>query len=682
MGTKNCFLLEHGDELRLSDAVTLVYLPTKLSKEASFSAIQQREKASFASRYLVTGRMLGEGGYGRVLVGVNQETQRQLACKVVAIGHLYDTLVVPHVSPPTGALDKCKKGSKQRWPAKVSSCFREFDILKDLSHPNVIALEKVFWSPNTIYLFQELITGGDLFSFLEYKGGRLSSLQSAGIIRQVLKGIDYLHARNVVHRDLKPDNILMTSLEDGARVVITDFGNARLLPNGISAYGSTADRYQRMFSYVGTLEFAAPEIHKANKTIPANAGYSKSVDMWSIGSVTATILTGDVIFTDRTHPKYETDPRTVIMTLAGRCDLSILDDKHHPVWGTIDARPKHFIKRLLMLQEEDRMTAAEALLHPWFSSYAEDFEEQYARSIQDWAPRKHNLELVERIPNSIPNLSKMSRPNRSSDEESTAEFFKSPEQRPTQDANSIAVNPRWRANTPLPSIWEDYEAGQFASQGKAPPALRKAQPDRWNPCMPEREYDEQPYHPNSVNKRGGDHSRLARLSRNRSAKTATSELPKHAAAKDRDRNYVAGDSDVDQSLESPSIVSNNYIQTGNGKEIMQLQTSGTHVSVQVDETPLAEQVLLENDSHDAQDNDEDNSQALFVLKWQQKIPVEAEPDSILVHETPPDSSRKYRSTVRDDPCIHRNYYPYSVGHGRNTVHPEHTKRRRLSRTCA
>ncbi|KAI8940597.1 hypothetical protein NX059_001871 [Plenodomus lindquistii] len=401
MGKNTCFLLEEGDALRMSDTVTLIYTPKTRGKEAMLSEVQQREKYAFASRYLITGRMLGEGGYGRVVVGIHQESQRQLACKVVPIGHLHDTLVAPESNP-----EKRKRGPQQRWPTKVSRCFREFDILKDLSHPNIVTLEKVFWSPNTIFLFLELITGGDLFSFLEYKGGRLSSIHSAVIMRQVLKAVGYLHDQDIVHRDLKPDNILMTSLEDGARVVLTDFGNARALPNGKSDSQKATNKYQRMFSYVGTLEFAAPEIHKANKTIPRDGGYSKSVDMWSIGSITATLISGDVIFTDRTHPKYETDARAVIMNLAGKCDLSILDDEHHPVWGTVDNCPKDFIRNLLVLEEHDRMTAAEALGHIWFAAHTEDFEELYARATKDWKPRKPDLQLVERISTFVPGLTK------------------------------------------------------------------------------------------------------------------------------------------------------------------------------------------------------------------------------------------------------------------------------------
>ncbi|KAF3042071.1 hypothetical protein E8E11_007006 [Didymella keratinophila] len=380
MGKKGTFLLDDGDELQLSETVTL-----------------EREKAILASRYLVTGRLLGEGGYGKVLIGIDQSTQRQLACKIVNLEKLYDRRVDLHGPKNNGQWTSSQAISQL--PHKVQSCFREFDILKDLSHPNIVHVQKVFWSRSTIYMFQELVTGGDLFSYIEYKQGKIPSIESAVIIRQVLKGVEYLHGQDIVHRDLKPDNILMTSLDSGARVVITDFGNARFLPNADSQRDYTNNKLGRMFSIVGTLEYTAPEIHRANHEIPQTWGYSLSVDMWSIGSTTAAILTGEQIFSCRQNGPFEEDARRVIVHLAAQCDLSILDDEYHPLWGPIAPAPKDFIKRLLVLNEEDRMSATEALHHIWFTHpmMAAEFEAQYERSIRDWRPRRKDVQLIEQI---------------------------------------------------------------------------------------------------------------------------------------------------------------------------------------------------------------------------------------------------------------------------------------------
>jgi serine/threonine protein kinase len=464
MGHSSTFLLDDGDELQISEMVRLIFYSMKPIQQAEFSPIQEREKAIFAHNYLITGRLLGEGGYGKVVIGIDRTTQRQLACKIIKLDHLYDRPPAPNLRLPTGPRDQNAGAGRKRWPTRVAACFREFDILKDLKHPNIINIEKVFWSNNTIYIFQELVTGGDLFSFLEYKGGRLDDTQAVVIIRQILIGVEYLHSQDIVHRDLKPDNILMTSLEDGARVVITDFGNARFLPDATCTSNRHTKGYQRMFSYVGTLEYAAPEIHKANPTIPIEEGYTKSVDMWSIGSITATILSGDVIFTDRTHPQYHDNARVVIIGLAAQCDLSVLDDDHHPTWSGVDSLSKDFIKHLLVLDEHDRMTATEALAHVWLANncYAEDLCDLYARSVQGWLPRPANSQLVERISKPLPDLNVIRLPGQTDKQNTISSFSHAAGQYVAQDImQTLSASQYWSTSTPLPSITDEHTNKQY-----------------------------------------------------------------------------------------------------------------------------------------------------------------------------------------------------------------------------
>jgi serine/threonine protein kinase len=480
MGRSSTFLLEDGDELHISESVSLIFYSMRLIEQVKFTPTQERETAIFAQDYLVTGRLLGEGGYGKVVIGIHQETQRQVACKIVGLDHLYDKPPAPNLRLPTGPREGKLKPAKKRWPTRVAACFREFDILKDLSHPNIVSIEKVFWSNNTIYILQELVTGGDLFSFIEYKGGRLDNIQAVIVIRQILLGIEYLHAQEIVHRDLKPDNILMTSLEDGARVVITDFGSARFLPDAASLSDQNTKKPQRMFSYVGTLEYAAPEIHKVNPTIPADDGYTKAIDMWSIGSITASVLAGEVIFTDRAHPQYDSNPRLVIVSLAAQCDLSVLDAEYHPTWSEVDSLAKDFIKRLLVLDENDRMTATQALAHPWFANdcYGDDLEDLYARSVRDWHPRPADSQLVARISKSLPDLSRVGLPGHVMSEDTVSQYFHPEEQRMTQRImQTLSASQHWRADTPLPSITDDYAcenyAHGFASQAEPSPSYEE-----------------------------------------------------------------------------------------------------------------------------------------------------------------------------------------------------------------
>lgn len=117
-------------------------------------------------------------------------------------------------------------------------------------------MEKFYYSDNTLYIFEELITGGDLFSYIEYKGGHLHEAEAGVIVRQVLEALMYLHTREIVHRDVKPDNILIASLANVARVVLTDFGSA------IKSLPSDVNGVRRMATIAGTLEYVAPWVPK------------------------------------------------------------------------------------------------------------------------------------------------------------------------------------------------------------------------------------------------------------------------------------------------------------------------------------------------------------------------------------------------------------------------------------
>jgi serine/threonine protein kinase len=636
MGYGGTFLLDDGDELHISDSTRLIFYSMGPIQEVTFTATQEREKAIFAHDYLVTGRLLGQGGYGMVLIGVDQATQRQLACKMVRLDHLYDRPPLPSLRLPTGQHEQKAKVGKKRWPTRVTACFREFDILKDLSHPNIISIAKVFWSNNTIYLFQELVTGGDLFSFLAYKGGKLKNALATVVMRQILLGVEYLHEQEIVHRDLKPDNILMTSLHDGARVIITDFGNARFLP---SADNTITAKCQRMHSYVGTLEYAAPEIHKKNPTMLPEEGYSKSVDMWSIGSITAILLTGGHIFLDCANPKYGEDSQEIIGDLTAQCDLSVLDDEYHPSWRHVARAPKDFIKRLLLLEENDRMTATDALAHVWFTNecYVEELEDLCARSVKDWRPRPASSQLVERISKSLPDLTAVGLPGHAMNHRTVSRFFHPSEQQLTHNImQALSDSQHWRADTPLPSIRDDYANRRFdfASQMAPssyetdcaihhPDSARSSDLQQHQHCDEYDTFQPGPGHSDSINDADSEpFAATFQQEHSGSENAVQDEYDPGCRESHQDGSYESAESL--NNVQAAAYTQHSYCAT-----VRQPQVCAQSKLTQSQETPLTQDVVDEDLIPE-----QSCQHTQFPEEYQMDIGM-AEENSVLVFETPP-----------------------------------------------
>lgn len=245
-------LLNQGDALQLSISVSADFDPGASTVEDlnAFEVVRNAETKALADKYLVTPRSIGSGGYSTVVVAIEQPQGAQVACKIVALPS----------RPPTEALPGryLISHKDESHVHKIRATLaREFNLLSKLDHPNIVQLKSVFYASYNIYIFQELATAGDLMSYLQMHGERgIDENEALPIAYQLVKAVDYLHRHRVVHRDIKPENILMTSWRAGARVMLTDFGQARLLDLPAQVSGRLATR--RMESLVGTTGWTAP----------------------------------------------------------------------------------------------------------------------------------------------------------------------------------------------------------------------------------------------------------------------------------------------------------------------------------------------------------------------------------------------------------------------------------------
>lgn len=174
-------LLSEGDQIQVTHQMSMTFqkYDTCRSNPPRLDRVRQQEVLRFQDRFRLTSRVLGIGGYAAVYVAVRQSDGKQLACKIVEHGR--------------------HRRNSEAIKLQQEATAREYNVLKSLSHPNIVSLEKVYRTSHNVYIFQELITGGDLLSFLDTKD-RLTEPQSAVIVRQLLEAVEYLHKQQVVHR--------------------------------------------------------------------------------------------------------------------------------------------------------------------------------------------------------------------------------------------------------------------------------------------------------------------------------------------------------------------------------------------------------------------------------------------------------------------------------------------------
>jgi len=212
---------------------------------------------------------------------------------------------------------------------------REIEIMKKVNHPNILALLDVFEDNEFIYLVLELVKGGDLFSKV-VDDGYFKENEAQRIMKTILKAVEYCHQLGIAHRDLKPENVLC-STEKEFNIFIGDFGFSKIFED------------EGMETQCGSLEYTAPEVLTGKK-------YDQACDLWSIGVITFVILSG-------CFPFFSPDGDT--STLYDR--IQKVNYNWNDMPPNVSEKARNFISKLLLKDASMRMTAQEALRHPWFA---------------------------------------------------------------------------------------------------------------------------------------------------------------------------------------------------------------------------------------------------------------------------------------------------------------------------
>ncbi|XP_059388672.1 calcium/calmodulin-dependent protein kinase type II subunit gamma-like isoform X11 [Carassius carassius] len=239
-----------------------------------------------------------------------------------------------------------KKSTGQEYAAKIintkklsardhQKLEREARICRLLKHPNIVRLHDSISEEGFHYLVFDLVTGGELFEDIvarEY----YSEADASQCINQILESVHHIHQHDIVHRDLKPENLLLASKMKGAAVKLADFGLA------IEVQGDQ----QAWFGFAGTPGYLSPEVLRKDP-------YGKPVDIWACGVILYILLVGYPPFWDEDqHKLYQ-------QIKAGAYDFP------SPEWDTVTPEAKNLINQMLTINPAKRITAEQALKHPW-----------------------------------------------------------------------------------------------------------------------------------------------------------------------------------------------------------------------------------------------------------------------------------------------------------------------------
>ena len=245
----------------------------------------------------------------------------------------------------------------------INEILNEVEILKNLDHPNIVKIFEFFIEADGYYIITEYCHEGELFKLIKKKGFFTEKI-AANIMYQIFQAIHYCHvSNNIIHRDLKPENIMIESIdyETGFyNIKIIDFGTAKI-----------REKDKRENKVLGSCFYIAPEV--------LNKHYNEKCDIWSCGVILYILLCGNVPFNGR-------DEREISQKIkSGKFDLNISP------FDKISNEGKDLIKQCLELNVNKRISAKEALNHPWFDLWK---SKEYFTNVNEYFMKKTINNLI------------------------------------------------------------------------------------------------------------------------------------------------------------------------------------------------------------------------------------------------------------------------------------------------
>ena len=298
------------------------YCETKEDFEEWKGHIKQALGFTLIKDHYDLGEDLGNGKFGAVRLGIHKKTGEKVAVKII---------------------------SKEKMDNKdLELVNSEIDIMKMCLHDNVVRILDHYESSNTIYIIMEYLQGGNLNDYLEnIDPSAVTEDFAAFVVRQICWGLKYLHSYGVVHRDLKPDNIMICQKD--IQLTASHFSCIKIMDFGLS---KILGKNERASEGYGTLSFVAPEVLTRNP-------YGRPIDVWSVGIIIYYMVSGLLPFDD------EQDDEEVIAKRIVFSELKFPSKQ----FSKRSPELKSLVKSLLVKSQEKRVTIEDALEHDWFKKY-------------------------------------------------------------------------------------------------------------------------------------------------------------------------------------------------------------------------------------------------------------------------------------------------------------------------
>lgn len=283
---------------------------------------------------------LASGSFGTVIKAIYLENNKEVAVKVIN----------------KGGIDKQKN---------INRLKQEITILKQLKHKNIVEFHGFIETNQKIYIIMEYIKSGTLKNLIEKrKDKKFNEEEASKIMESLISAVEYLHSREICHRDIKPDNIMFDNHEDLTSLKLVDFGLS-------AQYFEVLEEYD----YCGTLIYMAPE--QLEKRI-----YTKAIDMWSAGIIMYMLLNNGM------HPIYVKGDKT-------KDYIEKLKHTKLKFQNKVSMMAEILIKKLLETNPSQRYTADKAHKHPWITRRVYDSIPQ--THLEMWKTRENKKKVIEAV---------------------------------------------------------------------------------------------------------------------------------------------------------------------------------------------------------------------------------------------------------------------------------------------